>query len=80
MLEDKMKKRVEEERDQMRKERLSDGERKKAWGGERKKKYISNARATVTVHICMVTIALVRLCTILHPLIWVFFFSFNQNV
>ena len=36
---------------------------------EKKKIYISNARATVTVHICMVTIALVRLCTILHPLI-----------
>ena len=64
-----MKKRVEEERDQMRKERLSDGERKRKREVEREKKNISNARATVTVHICMVTIALVRLCTILHPLI-----------
>ena len=65
-----MKKRVEEERDQMRKERLSDGETIRKREVEREKKiYISNARATVTVHICMVTIALVRLCTILHPLI-----------
>ena len=64
-----MKKRVEEERDQMRKERLSDGERKRKREVEReKKKYISNARATVTVHICMVTIAIMHKCTILHPL------------
>ena len=34
---------------------------------------ILNAHATVTVHICMVTVAIVHLCTILHPLIWVFF-------
>ena len=54
----------------MRKERLSNGERKRKREVEREKNiYISNARATVTVHICMVTIALVRLCTILHPLI-----------
>ena len=30
---------------------------------------ILNARAIVTVHICTVTVALVHLCTILHPLI-----------
>ena len=40
LLEDKMKKRVEEERDQMRKERLSDGERKRKREVEREKKYI----------------------------------------
>ena len=36
---------------------------------------ILNACATITVHICMVTVALVHLCTILHPLMWVFFWS-----
>ena len=36
---------------------------------------ILNARATVTVHIYMVIVALVYLCTILHPLMWVFFCS-----
>ena len=35
-----MKKRIEEERDQMRKERLSDGERKRKREVEREKKYI----------------------------------------
>ena len=34
-------------------------------------------RATITVHICIVTIALVHLCTNLHPLMWVLF---CQNV
>ena len=34
-------------------------------------------RATVTVHICMVTVTLVHLCKILHPLMWVFW---GQNV
>ena len=38
---------------------------------------ILNIGATVTVHICMVTVTIVHLCTILHPLIWVFF---GQNV
>ena len=50
-------------------------EKKRVWGGERKNSKI-NARDTVTVHICMVTVALVHLCTILQPLIWVFFFFF----
>ena len=51
------------------------------WRRERKKGAkleiikILNARTTVTVHICMVTVALVHLCTILHPLMWVFFCS-----
>ena len=39
---------------------------------------ILNAHVTVTVHICTVTIAIVHLCTILHLLMWVFFFT--QNV
>ena len=30
---------------------------------------ISNAHATVTVHICTVTIAIVHKCTILHKLV-----------
>ena len=33
---------------------------------------ISNARATVTVYLCMVTVTLVHLYTILHPLMWIF--------
>ena len=36
---------------------------------------ILNAHATVTVHICTVTIAIVHLCTILHPLMCVCFCS-----
>ena len=32
-------------------------------------------RVIVTMHTCTVTIALVHLCTILHPLMWVFFLS-----
>ena len=36
---------------------------------------ILNAHATVAVHICMVTVAIVHLCTILHSLMWVFFCS-----
>ena len=35
---------------------------------------ILNASATLTVHICTVIVAIVHLCTILHPLKWVFFF------
>ena len=42
---------------------------------------ILNVKATVIVHICIiivhiciVTVALMHLCTILHPLIWVFFY------
>ena len=41
--------------------------------GERKKYKIINRSATVTVHICTVTVAIVHKCTILHPLMWVFF-------
>ena len=41
---------------------------------EREKKYkIINRSATVTMHICTVTVAIVHKCTILHPLMWVFF-------
>ena len=36
---------------------------------------ILNASATLTVHICTVIVAIVHLCTILHPLMWVFFGS-----
>ena len=43
--------------------------------GERKKYKIINRRATVTVHICTVTVAIVHKCTILHPLMWVFFWA-----
>ena len=42
---------------------------------KKKNTKILNARATVTMHICTVTVALVHLCTILHPLMWVFFCS-----
>ena len=35
---------------------------------------ILNAIAIVTMHICTITVTtVVHLCTILHPLIWVFF-------
>ena len=54
-------------------------ERKRESEVEREKnRKILNARDTVTVHICTVTVALVHLYTILQPLMWVFFF--NQNV
>ena len=42
---------------------------------EKKTNKIINASATVTVHICMVTIAIMHKCTILHSLMWVFFCS-----
>ena len=44
---------------------------------EREKKInkILNAYAIVTVHVCTVTVAIVHKCTILHPLMWVFFCS-----
>ena len=47
--------------------------RVKAIRDKKKISKILNASATVTVHICMVTVAIVHLCTILHPLMWVFF-------
>ena len=34
---------------------------------------ILNGSATVTVHICTVTVAIVHRCTIIHKLVWVFF-------
>ena len=50
-------------------------------GEEREKKVrmeinkIINAHATITVHICTVTVAIVHEYTIMHKLMWVFFFS-----
>ena len=50
-------------------------------GEEREKKVrteinkITNTHATVTMHICMVTIAIVHKCTIMHKLVWEFFCS-----
>ena len=43
----------------------------------REKKIIKilNISAIVTMHLCMVTIAIVHKCTILHPLMWVFFWA-----
>ena len=41
--------------------------------GKRKKYKMINRRVIVTVHICKVTVAIVHKCTILHPLMWVFF-------
>ena len=37
---------------------------------------ILNGRAIATVHICTIIVVFVRKYTILHPLIWVFFFFF----
>ena len=36
---------------------------------------IINTHATVTVHICIVTVAIVHKCTIMHKLVWEFFCS-----
>ena len=47
--------------------------RVKAIRDKKKISKILNASATVTVHICMVTVAIMHKCTILHPLMWVFF-------
>ena len=41
--------------------------------GERKKYKIINRSVIVTVHICTVTVGIVYKCTILYPLMWVFF-------
>ena len=52
-------------------------------GEEREKKVrteinkIINTHATVTVHICMVTVAIVHKCTIMDKMVWV---SFAQIV
>ena len=47
--------------------------RVKAIRDKKKIRKILNASATVTVHICMVTVAIMHKCTNLHPLMWVFF-------
>ena len=58
-------------REREREREKSDGERK-----EMRKKYkIMICTAIVTMYICTITIAIVHLCTILHPLMWVFFWS-----
>ena len=36
---------------------------------------ILNTHATVAVHICTVTVVIVHKCTIMHKLVWVFFYS-----
>ena len=57
---------------ELKRERESGEER--MWG-ERNNTEIMYRRATVAVHICTVTVALVHLYTILHPLMCVFFLS-----
>ena len=53
------------------------------YGEEREKKVqteinkITNAHATVTVHICTVIVAIVHKCTIMHKLVWGCFFCSN---
>ena len=48
-------------------------------GEERKNKVrtkiniITNAHATVTLHICTVIVTIMHKCTIMHKLMWVFF-------
>ena len=42
---------------------------------ERKKYKIIDRRATVAIHIYTVTVVIVHKCTILHPLMWMFFCS-----
>ena len=64
--EDKRIKKAEEERDQMRGEII-----RRKMIEEREK--IINRSAIVSVLICIVTVAIVHKCTILHPLMWVFF-------
>ena len=54
-------------------------ERKRESEVERgKNNKISNARAITTVHIYTVTVTLMHLCIILHPLMWVFFFFYQK--
>ena len=54
-------------------------ERKRESEVERgKNNKISNARTIGIVHICTVTVTLVHLCIILHPLMWVFFFFIKR--
>ena len=48
------------------------GERESDKARERREKKIDR-RATVTMHICMDTVAIVLKCTILDPLMWVLF-------
>ena len=62
--------------------RVKANEEKGEWGEvraetRREKKIIKilNTHAIVTVHICMVTVAIVYLYTSLHPLMWVIFCS-----
>ena len=46
------------------------------WGEWERKNYkIINAKATVALHICTVTVAIVHKCTILDKLMWCFFRS-----
>ena len=40
---------------------------------EREERKKIDRRATVTMHICTDIVAIVHKCTILHPLMWVFF-------
>ena len=50
------------------------GEREFDKARREKKNKIIDRRATVTVHIYMVTVVIMHKCIILHPLMWVFFF------
>ena len=60
-------------RDKREREVRVEAENERVRWGERKKCKIINVRATVTLHICTVTVAIVHKCTILHPLMWGFF-------
>ena len=56
-----------------------EGEREVKWRkkrGERKKYKIMICTTIVTMHIFMIIVVIVHLCTFLHPLMWVFFFFF----
>ena len=54
---------------------FADGEEREKKMSESEIIKILNAHVTVTVHICTVTVAIMHLYTILHPLMWVFFCS-----
>ena len=55
---------------------FADGEeREKKKGAKLEITKIMYRRATITVHICTFTVVFVYLCTILHPLMWLFFWS-----
>ena len=64
----------EEKEDEEFTEFVAHGEKREKKGRTEINKII-NTHATVAVHICTITVAIVHKCTIMHKLMWVFFCS-----